>query len=79
MELHEDLVDSCIPGNVVTVSGVVKSINSEIHSGRYGKRAQTNSLYILYICANSVQNSAQVSPHQVYFSTALATVMMPVI
>lgn len=53
-------MDSCIPGNVVTVSGVVKSINAEIHSGRYGKRAQTNSLSILYICANSVQNSAKV-------------------
>lgn len=53
-------MDSCIPGNVVTISGVVKSINSEIHSGRYGKRAQTNSLSILYLCANAVENSAKV-------------------
>lgn len=59
VELYEDLVDSCIPGNVVTISGVVKSINSEIHGGRYGKRAQANSLYILYISANSVENSAK--------------------
>ncbi|KAG6621365.1 DNA replication licensing factor MCM8 [Phytophthora cinnamomi] len=61
VELYEDLVDTCIPGNVVTISGIVKSINSEIHEGRYGKRAQANSLYILYICANSVENSAKVS------------------
>ncbi|CAH0480112.1 unnamed protein product [Peronospora belbahrii] len=60
VELYEDLVDSCIPGNVVTISGIVKSINSEIHEGRYGKRAQANSLYILYISANSVENSANV-------------------
>ncbi|EEY69900.1 DNA replication licensing factor MCM8 [Phytophthora infestans T30-4] len=60
VELYEDLVDSCIPGNVVTISGIVKSINSEIHEGRYGKRAQANSLYILYISANSVENSAKV-------------------
>jgi DNA replicative helicase MCM subunit Mcm2 (Cdc46/Mcm family) len=60
VELCEDLVDSCIPGNVVTISGVVKSINSEIHGGRYGKRAQSNSLYILYLSANAVENSATV-------------------
>ncbi|KAG7379494.1 hypothetical protein PHYBOEH_011924 [Phytophthora boehmeriae] len=59
VELYEDLVDSCIPGNVVTISGIVKSINSEIHGGRYGKRAQANSLYILYISANSVENSTK--------------------
>jgi len=58
-------VDSCIPGNVVTISGIVKSINSEIHEGRYGKRAQANSLFILYISANSVENSAKVSRHRV--------------
>ncbi|KAG1709304.1 hypothetical protein DVH05_019947 [Phytophthora capsici] len=60
VELCEDRVDSCIPGNVVTISGIVKSINSEIHEGRYGKRALANSLYILYISANSVENSAKV-------------------
>ncbi|KAI9916146.1 hypothetical protein PsorP6_016956 [Peronosclerospora sorghi] len=60
VELYEDLVDSCIPGNVVTISGIVKTINSEIRDGRYGKRAQANSLYILYISANSVENSANV-------------------
>lgn len=59
-ELYEDLVDSCIPGNVVTISGVVKSINAEVHGGRYGKRAQSNSLYILYLSANAVENSAKV-------------------
>ncbi|TMW66782.1 hypothetical protein Poli38472_014094 [Pythium oligandrum] len=59
VELYEDLVDSCIPGNVVTISGTVKSINSEIHGGRYGKRAQANSLYILYLSANSVENSTK--------------------
>ena len=27
-ELTEDLVDACIPGIVVTVTGIIKSINS---------------------------------------------------
>jgi len=56
----EDLVDSCIPGNIVTVCGAVKSVNSEVHSGRYGKQAQASSLYVLYILANSVVNQAEV-------------------
>ncbi|RLN05670.1 hypothetical protein BBJ28_00014506 [Nothophytophthora sp. Chile5] len=66
VELYEDLVDSCIPGNVVTISGIVKSINSEIHGGRYGKRAQANSLYILYISANSVENSVKVRSYCIF-------------
>ncbi|ETV85955.1 hypothetical protein, variant 1 [Aphanomyces astaci] len=59
VELTEDLVDSCVPGSIVTICGPVKAVNSEVHSGRFGKQAQASSLYVLYIVANSVVNHNQ--------------------
>jgi DNA helicase MCM8 len=55
-ELSRDLVDACIPGDVVTVVGEVKLLNAEVESGRSGKSALQNSLFLLYIEANSVSN-----------------------
>ena len=59
VELLEDLVDSCVPGSVVTVCGAVKAMNSELHGGKYGKQAQASSLYVLYLVANSVTSVTQ--------------------
>ncbi|CAN0075799.1 unnamed protein product [Ascophyllum nodosum] len=59
VELHEDLVDTCIPGDVVTVSGMVKSVNAEFASGRMNKRAKASGLYLVYLEANSLTNSRQ--------------------
>lgn len=36
VELCEDLVDACVPGDVVTVGGVVKAIEAEAASGARG-------------------------------------------
>lgn len=55
VELTEDLVDTCIPGDEVAIAGVVRSVNSEVQAGRSGKRAQSNSLYVLYLNANASQ------------------------
>ena len=60
VELIDDLVESCIPGDVVTVVGIVKSVNSEYAAGRSGARAGNSSLFQLYILANSLVNSKQV-------------------
>lgn len=32
-ELTEDLVDACIPGDVVTVTGIIKTFNSNLDTG----------------------------------------------
>jgi|MDSY01.2.fsa_nt_gb DNA helicase MCM8 len=48
------LVDSCIAGDLVTIVGIVKSVNADHAAGKGGKRAAANGLFILYILANSV-------------------------
>ena len=53
-ELTDDLVDKCIPGDEVTISGVVKVVSSE---GEGGARGKNKCLFLLYIDANSMHNS----------------------
>ncbi len=57
IELTGDLVDRCIPGDLVTVSGVVKSMNAELAQGRTSKTAKASGLYLLYIKGNHILNS----------------------
>ena len=38
-ELQRDLVDACIPGDVVTLVGEVRVLNAELEAGRRGKQA----------------------------------------
>ena len=57
----QGLVDSCSPGDLVTIVGVVKSVNADHAAGRGGKRAAANSLFILYVAANSVTNQRSAS------------------
>jgi len=56
--LHEDLVDSCVPGDVVTISGEVKVVNVEESRGRASDK--NKGIYLIYIMANSVENNKQV-------------------
>lgn len=57
VELMEDLVDACIPGDLVTVAGVVKAVNADVAAGKSSKRAMQNSTFVLYLEANSITNS----------------------
>jgi len=60
VELRGDMVDACVPGDVVTVAGVIKTISTEALSGRRGARdGKHQSLYLLYVQANSMHNKRQ--------------------
>lgn len=52
-ELTQDLVDSAVPGDIVTVSGIVK-VNS-VDEGR--GRNKDKCMFLLYLQANSIHNT----------------------
>ncbi|XP_068088601.1 DNA helicase MCM8 isoform X1 [Hyperolius riggenbachi] len=53
-ELIQDLVDSCVPGDMVTITGIVKVSN--IKDGGF-KNKNNKCMFLLYIEANSISNS----------------------
>ncbi|XP_075060108.1 DNA helicase MCM8 isoform X2 [Mixophyes fleayi] len=53
-ELIQDLVDSCVPGDMVTINGIVKVSN--VKDGGF-KNKTNKCMFLLYIEANSVSNS----------------------
>lgn len=61
VELTRDLVDKCIPGDHITICGIVKVLNSE-QGTRRSKGAQ--QLFILYLEGNSIVNSRLTNDNQ---------------
>ncbi|GER28680.1 DNA replication licensing factor MCM8 [Striga asiatica] len=62
-ELTEDLVDACIPGDVVTVSGFIRVINNYMDIGGGKSKGKNQALYYLYLEAVSVTNTkSQTAP-----------------
>ncbi|KAG8430836.1 hypothetical protein GDO86_019917 [Hymenochirus boettgeri] len=53
-ELIQDLVDSCVPGDMVTITGIVKVSNTR--DGGF-KNKNNKCMFLLYIEANSLSNS----------------------
>ncbi|XP_050227561.1 probable DNA helicase MCM8 [Mercurialis annua] len=56
-ELTEDLVDACIPGDVVTVTGIIKTINNYVDIGGGKSKGRNQGFYYLYLEAVSIKNS----------------------
>ncbi|XP_073062916.1 probable DNA helicase MCM8 isoform X1 [Primulina eburnea] len=56
-ELTEDLVDACVPGDVVTVIGIIRVINSYMDIGGGKSKGKNQALYYLYVEVVSIRNS----------------------
>ncbi|KAG8085876.1 hypothetical protein GUJ93_ZPchr0010g9372 [Zizania palustris] len=56
-ELTEDLVDCCIPGEIVTITGIVKVLNNYMDVGGGKSKGKNQGLYYLYLEAISVRNT----------------------
>ncbi|KAF0289394.1 DNA helicase MCM8 [Amphibalanus amphitrite] len=52
-ELLADLVDACVPGDIVSVCGVVKTFDEPTGKGRNANK----NMHLLYIAVNSISNS----------------------
>jgi len=58
-ELSEDMVDAGVPGDVVTVSGVVKVLNSELEKPGRGGKQKEKPMFVIYLDVNMVENCKQ--------------------
>ncbi|GAB2226931.1 hypothetical protein Drorol1_Dr00008730 [Drosera rotundifolia] len=60
-ELTEDLVDSCIPGDIVTVTGIIRQINNYADIGGGKSKTKLQGIFYLYLEAVSIKNSKSLS------------------
>jgi DNA helicase MCM8 len=60
IELTKDMVETCVPGDQVTVSGIVKVISTDQHAERYANSRSAKALYFLYIDGNSLSNNKEI-------------------
>ncbi|KAH6802599.1 minichromosome maintenance 8 [Perilla frutescens var. frutescens] len=56
-ELTQDLVDACIPGDIVTVTGIIRMINNYMDIGGGKSKGKNQVLYYLYLEVVSITNS----------------------
>jgi len=58
-ELTADLVDSCVPGDMVTITGIVKVTGTEEYRNKNNK---DKCMFLLYLHANAVNNNKGAGP-----------------
>lgn len=73
VELTNDLVDICRPGDIVLVAAEVAAINTAVAAGRAGKRALENSTYKLYLRGHSVTTMSETNRQQTKTSQTIYT------
>lgn len=57
-EIRDDLIDSCISGDIVTICGIMKTELQNDMKGFGGQKSQKNrALHASYIDVNSIKNS----------------------
>ncbi|CAK9323207.1 unnamed protein product [Citrullus colocynthis] len=72
-ELTEDLVDACIPGDVVTVTGIIRVINNYMDIGGGKSKSKNQGFYYLYLETVSIKNSkSQSTPEELQDSNSNA-------
>mmetsp|Transcript_52299 Transcript_52299/g.59248 ORF Transcript_52299/g.59248 Transcript_52299/m.59248 type:complete len:630 (+) Transcript_52299:89-1978(+) len=54
VELHDDLIDSCRPGDIILLACFVDAVNSALAAGKAGKRAKETSTYKLFLQGHSI-------------------------
>lgn len=59
VELTDDLIDSCRPGDIILLACHVDVVNSAIAAGRAGKRAQETSTYKLFLQGHSITSLSE--------------------
>lgn len=60
VELTDDLVNTCRPGDIVLVAGVVTAINTALAAGTKGKKAvQETSTYKIFLIGNSITTMSE--------------------
>ncbi|XP_068318869.1 probable DNA helicase MCM8 [Pyrus communis] len=75
-ELFEDLVDACIPGDVVTLTGIIRVINNYMDIGGGKSKGKTQGIYYLYLEAISIKNTkSQSMPEDLQDSSSNDTPM----
>ncbi|KAL6620376.1 hypothetical protein ACP70R_035515 [Stipagrostis hirtigluma subsp. patula] len=63
-ELTEDLVDCCIPGEIITVTGIVNVLNNYMDVGGGKSKSRHQGLYYLYLEAISVRKFSHAVPDE---------------
>ena len=67
-EIKNDLIDSCISGDIVTICGIMKTEVQSDAKGFAGKANKNRALHASYIDVNSIKNSNT----EYFLSTAIS-------
>ena len=64
VELLDTLVDTCVPGDIVSVTGIVKSVEVANEGGGFagGRSSKPKCMYLLYLEAVSLTNTRAAAP-----------------